>query len=471
MNKTAAILITFFYCLNLIAQTDPNVVATIEPYTITGDQFKQRYIQQLFPNPYTAMPPRPAPEPNEVLMQLLGDKAIILDARQRGLHTKEEIASLVKRTFQIRLANMAANQAVAPLLEVTEKDINDVLATNQRLTRQQAESIAKNRKAMQLLDQHVAELAQRFNLQKDKENIAKVAALHERLITKPKPPEKKNIYWIENIQIKIDLDANERELVLARYNGGQFTVEDWFNTLCMEIAPPRRPKDLSTPEGAERFLDSALRMPLLVAEAIAKGMDQDQQFKQYIRDFEDDLTLGFAQQELYKDINEPNNQQARSFFQTVKDVYAKNDCLKVAVIWCPDKPTAVKIRQELEQGRPFELLQQRYQTDPKTQQPIEIYPSTEGHFWYQLWSAEPNQTVGPILGFKDRSLAWRLVKIIEKRPAKSVEFEQILNKLKEDMVAQMRQQALDSKRKVLLARYPYKVFPDRLQAFDPRDVP
>lgn len=471
MNKTAAILITLFCCINLIAQTDPNIVAIIGPYTITGQQFKQRYMQQLFPNPYTAMPPRSATEPNEVLMQLLGDKAIILDARQRGLHTKEEIASLVKRTFQIRLANMAANQAVAASLEVTDKDINDVLATDKRLTRQQAESIAKQHKARQLLDKAVAELAQRFNLQKDKENIAKVAALHQRLITKPKPPEKKNIYWIENNQIKTDLDASERELVLARYNGGQFTVEDWFNSLCMEIAPPRRPKDLSTPEGAERFLDSALRIPLLVAEAIAKGMDQDPQFKQHIKDFEDDLTLGLAQQELYKDINEPNDHQARSFYQTVKDVYAKNDSLKVAVIWCPDKPTALKIRQELEQGRPFELLQQRHQTDPKTQQPIEIYPATEGPFWDQLWAAEPNQTVGPILGFQDRGLAWRLVKIIEKRPGKPAEFEQILNKLKEDITSQMRQQVLDKKRKELLARYPYKVFTDRLSAFDPRDVP
>jgi len=451
-------------------EDDPNVVAIIGPYVITGDQFKEEYTRQLMPNPYTAMPPRPAPDLNDVLMRMLGDKAIILDARARGMDKRDEIVSFIKTTRQQRLANMAAQQVIGQEIAVTEKDINDVLASRPRLNREQALAIARRQKAMQILDAHYSELIKQLHLEKSKENIAKVAQLHERLITKPKPPEKKNIYWIENSQLKTDLDPNERALVLARFDGGQFTVEDWFSTL-FEMAPPRRPKDLSTAEGAERFLDMALERPLFAAEAISKGLDKDPQLNRELSKLEDDWVFGFAQQELAKGLDEPNDGEIASFYQQVRDRYARNDALKLAVIWCKDRQMAQKLRQELDQGRAFELLQQRYNSDPKASEPTDAYGRTEGPFWAQLWAAEPNQIVGPILGFKEGRLAWRLVKVLAKVPAEPPSFENIKGMLRDDLAEAKRQQVLDLKRKELLARYAYKTFPQRLAGFDPRQMP
>ncbi|MDH7599940.1 MAG: peptidylprolyl isomerase [Sedimentisphaerales bacterium] len=452
------------------APSDPNVVAIIGPYVITGDQFRQEYLRELMPNPYTAMPPRPAPDMNDVLMRMIGDKAIILDARDKGMQKKEEIVSFLKQTRERRLANLAAQQAVDGRIEVSQRDINDVMATRPGLTTEQAAALVRRQKAMQVLSSHYKDLIEMLHLRTYKENIAKVAEFHQRLISKPKPPEKKSIYWIENSQLKTDLDPNERALVLATFDGGRFTVEDWFLAL-FEMAPPRRPKDLSTPEGAERFLEQALQRPMFAAEAIKKGLDKDSQLDQDLRDLEDQWVFSFAQQELLKDLHEPNDQDLNDFYQQVKDKYARNDSLKLAVIWCKDKAAAARIRQELDQGRAFELLQQRYGGDQNPSGPVEAYARTEGPFWQQLWAGEPNQVLGPMLGFREGRLAWRVVKIVEKKPAQPPEFEKIKNMLKEDLAQLKGRQLLEQERKELLAKYKYQVFPERLASFDPRQVP
>ena len=106
------------------APTDPNVVARIGDYVIAGDDFKKEYVQQLRPNPYSGNPVRPAPEPAAVLMRMLGDKAIILEARQQGMDKKEEIQIVVKRMRQQRLATKAVTAAIEPQISVSDQDVN-----------------------------------------------------------------------------------------------------------------------------------------------------------------------------------------------------------------------------------------------------------------------------------------------------------------------------------------------------------
>lgn len=449
---------------------DPNVLALIGEYVLRGDDFKREFLRELQPNPYAASPRTSVPEPKAVLMRMVGDKAIVVDARAKGMPQRSEIRSTLKRLREQRLASKAAVAAVEPKISVTEKDINDLMVKDPKLTRDRARSIAYNQKGNAIFAQYYPQLVQKLHLTKVTENLSKAAAIHKRLLSKPKPESKKNIYWIENAQIQTDLDPNEKALVLARYDGGQFTLEEWFESLC-EMAPPGRPKDLDTAEGVERFLDRALQRPLLTAEAIAQGMDKDEKLIQDLRTREDDMVFGYAQQEWLKGLPEPNDQDLAAAYEKAKGSTQRGDTLKVDMIWCENRDTAAKARAELDQGKDFGTVQQRYALDKTAVQTVDLVAGTEGSFWPPLWQADPNQVVGPVLGLREGGLRWRVVRIKEKRPAKPVEFENAKSMLSEGILEQRNRARLDRVRADLLANIPHQVFADRLPAFDPMKVP
>jgi len=452
------------------APADRNVVAVIGDYVITGEDFKREFLQELQPNPYTGSPQTSAPEPKAVLMRMLGDRAIILDARQKGMDKRDDIQTNIKRLREQRLARKVAVAAVEPQIKVTEQDVNDQMVKNPKLTREQAQAAARTQKGNEIFSQYYRQLTQKLHLKKVVENLSKTAALHKRLSSKPKPESKKNIYWIEDDQIRTDLDPNERDLVLATYDGGRFTVKDWFKALC-EIVPPRRPKDLDTPQGVERLLDGVLQRPLLTAEAVAQGMDKDEELVKELRTSEDSSVFSRAREEWVAGIAEPNDQEVAAFYEKVKGTYARNDALKVEVIWCENRDAAAKARAELDQGKDFAIVQQRYAIDKKAVEPADVYAATEGSFWPALWKADPNQVVGPILGLRAGGLKWRVVKVKEKKPGTPAAFENAKGMIKGDLYEQRHKARLDQVRADLLRKYPHKVFADRLSAFDPRNVP
>jgi hypothetical protein len=449
------------------APADPNIVAEIGDYTITGDEFKKEYIRQIQPNPYSGNPIRPALEPEAVLKRMLGDKAILLEAREQGMHKKDEIQVYIKRIREQRLATKAVLAAIEPQIVVTEQDVNDQITKNPKLTREQASAMARRQKGNQAFEKYYTQVVERLHLRKVAENLPKAAALHKRLLSKPKQG---NVYWIQNDQIKNDLDPNEKALVLTTYDGGTFTVKDWFEALC-EMAPPGRPKDLDTPEGVERFLDRAVQRPLLTAEAVARGMDKDEKLNKDLRKMEDDMVFGYAQQERLKGLVEPNDQDIAATYEKVKDTYARNDRLKLDVIWCENRAAAAKSKAEIDQGKDFKTVQQQVTIDKKRMEPIDSYPGNEGLFWQDLWTSEPNQVIGPIQGFREGSLGWRIVKVIEKNPGQQADFNRAKGMIKSDLVEQRQQALLDKVRADLLQKLHPQVFADRLAAFDPRNVP
>ncbi|MHC4646850.1 MAG: M56 family metallopeptidase, partial [Planctomycetota bacterium] len=127
----------------------------------------------------------------------------------------------------------------------------------------------------QLLDGFYQQICNQRNLRKLSHNLPKVIEAHQRLRYHPQKPRRG--YWITNRQIREELTQQEKDTVLATFEGGQVTLEDWFGALS-ELPPPRRPKDLDTPGQVERLFDNVLKMSILVAEAESRGLDEDEDF-------------------------------------------------------------------------------------------------------------------------------------------------------------------------------------------------
>ena len=452
-----------------IVSQSTSVVARIDDYRITREDVAKRLLQEMRPREGEFQRQAEPVTAQAVLRKLLAEKAASMEGRRLGYLKDEQIHTNLVQFEQQQLAGKLLQAELGGKLTIEDSEIDRVMKDNPKATREQAMAFVQRMKVTRLREQYYAQVTAKRGLKKMSESFATVAQIHQRLLTQPAQPRGANEYWIRNSQLVTDLTEEERNMPLAVYEGGQFTLKDWFQTLC-NIAPPRRPKDLDKPEGVQKLLDQALQLPVFAAEAQSQGYDKDPELRSAVKALEDRRLLYKVQEVMTKDVKEPTPEQVKECFDKDPERFATSAVLKADQIWCPDEETARKVKGMLEQGADFQAVKKEH----SLQKNVEVYSLSaggEGLFWADLWKGEPNQILGPTPGFYGSGAKWRIVKVIEKTPAKAQPFsEQLASTVKWAIFSEQRQQAIKDHEQELLAKYPHEVFSDHLQGLDPLEI-
>lgn len=447
----------------------PVVVARIGDDTIVQKDLEERLVREIRPREegYAAQSKPVTAE--AVLRGMLAEKALSLEGRALGLLKDESIRPSIEQFEQQSLARLLLDREFRDRVTAEPAQVDQAMKANPKWTREQATAMVQQAVANRLFESYYKGLVEKFHLKKEAGNFAQAAEIHERLLRRPAEKRGQGEFWITNNQVKNELTEQEKKLVLAGYEGGTFTLEDWFLTVC-NIAPPRRPQDLSTPAGVEQLLDRALRLPLLVAEARARGCDKDEKLRSEVRRLEDQQLLYKVQEVKTKGMPEPTVDQVKAYYEKNKDRFAQPATMRISQIWCENLEAAKKVKTALEGGADFEAVRKEHSLQ-KQEVPQVVSSVGEGLFWAELSKADPNQTVGPVRGFYGSGAKWRLVKVLEKTPAKIQPYsEQLANSVTWALIAEQRQQVLDEYQTELLKKYPHEIFGDRIKGLDPLEI-
>ena len=451
--------------------TEPSniVVAITGNYVITRQELEKRLMTELYPRGYDNYNEQAEPADAEtVLMKMIVEKAMVTEARKLGYLKDESLAEQIKEFKDKRLANLLLQKQLQPKLTVTESEIQQKMKADPKLDRARAEAMLKNAKGRMLFNQYYKQICKKLNVTKKTENYLKAAQIHQRLLTQPKKPRK--VPFIRIYQVKEELTPEEKNIVLATFDNGKITLKDWFDALC-NSAPPSRPKDLNTPKGIDRLLEMTLRMPLFVSEAGSLGLDNDKNLLKQVREYEDTRLLSKVRSEKYKEIKEPTTDQIMIYFGKNQEAFRTDRTLKIDLIWCQDLKTARQAKAELDGDKDFESVRQKYSLQKKGKA-FNTYPSGEGLFWKDLWKGDPNDILGPVKGFYQKSIKWRIVKILEKNPGQLKGYSDNMGqRAKERIVSEQRDAILAKYGDVLLKKYPYKIYAEKIKDIDPLDIP
>ena len=450
-------------------ETEPNAVAKIGDYTITKEELEIRLMMELRPNPYESGISNEIPDANTVLMKMIAEKAMVIEARKQNLHKDEIIQAVLKQYKDKKLANLLLENYLQGKINITDSEIDEKMKSDPKLDRARAQAMLTRDKGGELVGQYYNELYKKLHVQKKNDNFYKTAQIHQRLLISPKGPRKAPFIRIS--QIKNELTPEEKNIVLATYDNGKITLKDWFDALC-ELSPPSRPRDLHTPQGVEQLLERALRMPIFVAEANLYGFDKDEDLLKQVTEYENGMLLNKAMREKVKDIKGPiPDEQIVDYFNKNKEVFGTQNTLKIDQIWCQDIKTAQKAKAELDNGRDFEAVKKTFSLQEKSS-PFDTSFSNEGIFFKDLWNGNPNEIVGPIKGFHRDGIKWRIVKILEKKPGEVKEFSvDMKQRIEMKMMDKQRNTILEKYRKDLLEKYSYEIYADKIRDIDPLDIP
>ncbi len=452
------------------AAADPStVVAKIGSYTITREELEKRFMMELRPADYDYYDEQAEPPTVKgTLEEMVAEKAMVIEARNQGGLDDERNRSLAKKFRDKRLANLLAQRYLQDKVTASDNEIAQKMKTDPKLDKARAKAAIERDKAKGLWDQYYSEINKRRNVKKLSENFPKVVQAHHRLLYRPK--QARSVGWIRNSQVEEDLTPQEKKIALATFDKGQITLEDWFVALC-DIVPPRRPKNMKDMKIVEQLLTSALQMPLLVVEAESLGLDKNEELLKQVRDYEDRMLLNNARSAQYKDAKEPSAEEITAYFNENKEMFAASESLKIDQIWCDDLAKAKKARAELDEGKDFEQVKQEHSLE-KQLKPFTAREGSEGLFWKDLESGDPNEIVGPVKGFHREGIKWRIVKILEKKPSTPKEYTA-------DMVPQIKDRIMTKRRDALLAKYSrellqkhtYQIYLNRIKDIAPLDIP
>jgi len=450
-------------------EANPNVIAKIGPYTITKDELEKRLLMELRPKPYELRSENEIPDAKAVLILMIAEKAMVIEAREQKLQEDELTQKVIKDFKEKKYVNSLLSTYLQGKIIIADSEIEEKIKSNPKLDQVQAKAMLAKEKSGQILNQYYTDLLKKFHVKTLNENFFRVAQIHNRLLYWPKESRKASFIRIR--QIKDELTPEEQSIVLATYDTGEITLKDWFGTLC-EMSPPSRPKDLNTPKGVEQLLDRALRMPIFVSEAKLLGFDKDQNTLKEAEEYEDRILLSKARSEKIKDIQGPVPEaQLVDYFNKNKEEFGTQNMLKINQIWCQDVNSARKVKSELDNGKDFESVKQTSSLEKKSI-PYNVNSGSEGLFFKDIWNGEPNEVVGPIKGFHGNGVKWRIVKILEKKPGEIIEYSTDINKkIEMKMLTEQRNTTLEEYRKELLEKYSHEIYTERIADIDPLDIP
>jgi len=452
------------------AQAPPqpsDIVAKIGDCVITRGELEEKMMYDLRPYPGKYSGKTAEPDSAEkVLMDMIVEKAMIMDGREKNYLDDEIIHSSVQRLTDRKLISLLLGTHLGGKLNVISLEIDEAMKADPKLDKAGATEMLKRSKSNKLMQDYYNQIHERRNVKKLNDNIAKAAEIHKRLRTSGKTG------FILESQVREDVTPEEKGLVLAEYDGGKVTLKDWFGFLC-EMSPPSRPPDLNSPAGVDRLLDRALRTSLFVTEALSLGLDKDKELCKQVKEYEDRRLLGKAREEKTRDIvnQQISNDELIAYFNKDRKGFGRPDAVTIDQIWCQDHQTAEKVKQELDSGKNFELVKQEYSLEKKGTA-RDVYLAYEGIFFKDILDAEPNTIIGPMKGFYENTIKWRLVKIIEKKPAEQVEYsDNIKNTVRSKIISEQAKAVLEQYRKELLEKYPYEIYQGKIKGIDLLDIP
>lgn len=451
------------------AAVPSNVVARIGYYDITREELEKRLLMELRPSDYDYYDVNTPPaDAKTVLMKMVAEKAMVFEARTKDYLQDEQTQATIKRFRERKLKSLLAVTHVEGKATVTEAEIKQKMQADPKMDKERAKAVIMRAKQNRLLSQYYAQIYKKLNVRKLSENFPKVTEAYKRLLNYPKQPRK--VTWIRNAQVKEELTPEEKNIVLAEYDGGKITLKDWFTMLC-DIVPPRRPRNIDDHKVVDQLLEAALQTPLLVNEATSLGLDKDKELLDQVREYEDRMLLSKARSAKQKEVAEPTYEQIMAYFNENKETFGTSKSIKIDQIWCEDRPAANKVKTELDGGADFEAVKQKYSLEKKVK-PFNTQPGSQGLFWKELWAGDPNEVVGPLKGFHREGIKWRIVKILEKKDGTTKEYsDDMIMQVKNRIMTEQKDALLAKYREELLRKYPYQIYADKIKDIDPLNIP
>ncbi len=241
--------------------------------------------------------------------------------------------------------------------------------------------------------------------------------------------------------------------VLAVVDGREVTQSDLYELL-QSIG--QNANQFQDAEGQKQLVNELVMQELLYSEALAKGLDQDAEYKNALMHMQKTLLKQYALNKLLTSVT-VTDEEARAYFDAHSALFKKPETARASHILVSSKEEAEKILGEIKAGADFKEAAAKYSSCPSKNAGGDLGEFTRGRMVPEFDAAVFNMAPGEITGPVQTQFGYHLIQLDSLTKDDAPDFSEVLGKAKEQCLLAKRQDTYLAKQEELKNVYSVEV--------------
>ena len=246
----------------------------------------------------------------------------------------------------------------------------------------------------------------------------------------------------------------DKDKVLAEVNGKKITGVDY--NLFIDSLNPQLKQYFGGGELNKDVVNELVYQALLYEDAMEKGMDKEDEFIQVVEKTKESMLKTYALGKLLATA-EVKDEDIKKFYEENKDAFKQAESADASHILVEEEDKAREIYEKIKNGGDFEELAKEYSTCPSKEKGGNLGTFTKGQMVKEFEDAVFENEVGTITEPVKTQFGYHIIKINQKNPAKELSFDEVKDRIVEQVRRQKEQEIYNEKITELKDKYEVKM--------------
>lgn len=246
----------------------------------------------------------------------------------------------------------------------------------------------------------------------------------------------------------------DKDKVLAEVNGKKITGVDY--NLFIDSLNPQLKQYFGGEELNKDVVNELVYQALLYEDAMEKGMDKEDEFIQVVEKTKESMLKTYALGKLLATA-EVKDEDIKKFYEENKDAFKQAESADASHILVEEEDKAREIYEKIKNGGDFEELARKFSTCPSKEKGGDLGTFTRGQMVKEFEDAVFENEVGTITEPVKTQFGYHIIKINKKNPARELTFDEVKDKIVEQVRRQKEQEIYNKKITELKDKYEVKM--------------
>lgn len=246
----------------------------------------------------------------------------------------------------------------------------------------------------------------------------------------------------------------DKDKVLAEVNGKKITGVDY--NLFIDSLNPQLKQYFGGEELNKDVVNELVYQALLYEDAMEKGMDKEDEFIQVVEKTKESMLKTYALGKLLATA-EVKDEDIKNFYEENKDAFKQGESADASHILVEEEDKAREIYEKIKNGGNFEELAKEYSTCPSKEKGGNLGTFTKGQMVKEFEDAVFENEVGTITEPVKTQFGYHIIKINQKNDARELSFDEVKDRIVEQVRRQKEQEIYNKKITELKDKYEVKM--------------
>lgn len=246
----------------------------------------------------------------------------------------------------------------------------------------------------------------------------------------------------------------DKNKILAEVNGKKITGVDY--NLFIDSLNPQLKQYFGGDELNKDVVNELVYQALLYEDAMEKGMDKEDEFLQVVEKTKESMLKTYALGKLLATA-EVKDEDVKKFYEENKDAFKQPESANASHILVEEEDKAREIYEKIQKGEDFEELAKEFSTCPSKEKGGNLGTFTKGQMVKEFEDAVFENEVGTITEPVKTQFGYHIIKINEKNDSKELAFDEVKDKIVEQVRRQKEQELYNEKITELKDKYEVKM--------------